>query len=81
MKKRGKSVPVSKRAIIQRINRKLSAEGEKLKTNRSQRWYSDLGSYYIVDENRNAVVSAHHDLEALGRELGVLAPWEIIADE
>ena len=77
MAKRGK-VPVSTRAIIQRINRKLAKDGDKLRKNRSQRWWPEMGDYYIVDEERNAFIRGHVDLEDLGRELGVLEDWETV---
>src|SRR5688572_15324308 len=37
-----KRVPVSPRALVQRINRKLKADGEVLKTTRSDRWSAEL---------------------------------------
>ncbi len=74
------TVPISERALIARINRKLKPEGEKLKTLRGERWFSDLGRYYTVDENRNAVRDTHVNLEDWGRELGVLKAWERLAD-
>jgi hypothetical protein len=69
-------VPVTTRALIQRINRKLSSEMMQLKTTRGERWRNDLGDYYIIDVNKNIVVRAHLDLEELSRELGCLSPWE-----
>lgn len=64
-------VPVSERALIARINRKLPGN-EKLKKLRGTRWENDLGLYYIVDEYFNAVRDTHVDIESLGRELGAL---------
>lgn len=69
-------VPVTTRALIQRINRKLSSEMMQLKTTRGERWRNDLGDYYIIDVNKNIVVRAHLDLEELSKELGCLSPWE-----
>jgi hypothetical protein len=69
-------LPVSRAALMGRINRKLAAEMQKLKVPRSDRWRSDLGDYYIVDEHRNTIEAAHVDPVALARELGVLKPWE-----
>lgn len=69
---------VSERALIKRINRKLVKENERLAVTRSDRWYSDLGNYYIFDVNTNFVTSAHHDLEELGREMGCLSSCETI---
>jgi hypothetical protein len=75
-----KKAPVTMRALIQRINRKLSAEEEMLKVTRGDRWRGDLGDYYVVDMNRNHLVSTHVDVAALGRKLGVLAAWENVEE-
>lgn len=40
---------------------------------------SDLGNYYIVNENLNTITAQHVILEPLARELGVLADWEFEA--
>lgn len=73
-------VPVTVRATIARINRKLAHEGEQLRTARGDRSWSNLGNHYIVDVNRNFVVADHVEPEKLARELGVLRPWEVVAD-
>ena len=44
-----KGVPVSERALIQRINRKLASDLEVLKTARGRRAEFDLGRYYVID--------------------------------
>ena len=75
-----KTVPVSMRALIQRINRKLKPENETLKVLRGDRWRNDLGNYFIVDFYRNVVVAQHVEPEKLGRELEVLKPWEHIVE-
>ena len=78
---KSKTVPVSARAAIQRINRKLAPDGEKLKRCREGgRWLSDLGRYYVLDVNRNVLLTRHVDLDALGRKLKVLAPWESVVE-
>ena len=75
-------VRVAERALLQRVNRKLRAEHEMLKRcKESSRSYGELGDLYCVDMSRNLVTATHVDLEALGRELGVLQPWETLADE
>ena len=75
------TVPVSERALIARINRKLP-EHEKLKKLRGSRWEHDLGQYYIIDQNMNAILHKHIDIEELARELGALKPWEsLVADQ
>jgi len=74
-----KQVPVSERALFQRIQRALQAEGrgEVLKQCRpTSRWFNDLGRYYGVDSN-NRISFAHKDLEELAKEMKVLQPWEV----
>ena len=86
MKKQQK-VLVSERALIQRINRKLNAEDQKLKAARGfwdrQRnlHYDDtnVGRFYVVDLLRNFVVDSHIDLAQYARKLGAMASWEELA--
>jgi hypothetical protein len=74
-------VPVTTRALIQRLNRRLAREDQQVHAYRGGRWESDLGRYYIVNMNRNVIVARHVNLEALGRDLEVLRPWEALAAE
>ena len=67
---------ITDRALIQRINRKLKQNDEQLRTARTARAESSIGHYFIVDVRRNVIVTHHLDLEELGRQLGVLQPWE-----
>jgi hypothetical protein len=71
-------ITVSESVIIKRINRRLTRDGERLRTLRSERDWPTLGTFYIVDQS-NAVVYRHVDLEQLGRELGALRPGEGLA--
>ena len=65
-------MPVSPRALLARINRKLVHDGECMKTCRSDsRWWHDLGDYYVVDLSRNFLTHKHYDLEEWGRDLGM----------
>jgi hypothetical protein len=68
------TVPVSMRALVQRINRRLKDGGEVLKAARSKRVASSVGLFFIV--RRNKIATQHVDPEAFGRELGVLSDWE-----
>ena len=68
------TVPVTMRALVQRVNRKLKDEGEVLKAARSERVASTVGEFFTV--RRNKIATQHVDPEALGRELGVLSGWE-----
>ena len=74
-------VPVTQRALFQRINRALEKEGQIQKTTRGDKWRSSLGDHYVVDLNRNLIVSTHVDLEELGREIKALAPYESMEGE
>jgi hypothetical protein len=72
-------VPVTARALTQRLNRLLASKGRELKKTRGQPAIAELGSYYV--RGGNAVISHHVDLEALGRELGALAGHERLITE
>ncbi len=75
-------VPISDRALLARINRKLAKKMQTLRQCRAgSRWYHELGDYYILDLNRNWIVDKHCDAETLGREIGVLREYEVLAKE
>lgn len=80
-KAKAKRVPVSVRAVIQRINRKLKPDFGALKTSRSERMRFDVGQFYIIDYQLNAIQHHNVDPEALGREMGVLKDWEVLDRE
>jgi hypothetical protein len=73
-------VPVSERALIQRINRVLAKRNEVMKTTRNRsRAEFDLGRYYVVRYGGAAssnIIAHHQNLESYGHELDVLQPWE-----
>ncbi len=77
--------PVSERALLQRINRRLAADNEVVKKSRPVYdqgrpvYSSDLGEFFRINLLRNFLVEGNVDLEALGRELGVLREWESLA--
>jgi hypothetical protein len=78
-------LPVSVRALMQRINRKLAEKNEVLKKTRPDRGEGvsqlrlDCGDYYIIDVDRNCLIQRDVDIEAIGRQLEVLMPWEQLA--
>jgi hypothetical protein len=75
------TVPVSKRALLARLNRKLAADLETVKTTRDNtRARQDLGEFYVVDEQINGIVKHDIDLEDFARKRGVLAQHEHLAD-
>lgn len=75
-------VPITKRALVQRINRKLLKEkDEVLKASRGGKWHHAVGDYYIVDANEDVVVAHHQDLQELARELKVLKAYERLVED
>jgi len=80
MSKKSKKVPVSVRAVIQRINRKLAPNDQQLKKCRGQRWYSDLGLYYILDVDHNLILDTHLNVESVARELNAIEEWETVVE-
>jgi hypothetical protein len=73
----GEKVPISRRALFQRIDRVLAKQGWALRFNRRGPG-GKLGSYYIVDVKKGFVVE--HDVapEELGRRLDVIAAFETV---
>ena len=69
-------VAVTPGALIKRINRRLAKEDEQLRVSRGDQMWLNVGAYYTVCVSRNYVSGHDVDPEALGRELGVLKPWE-----
>ena len=69
------TVPVTERALIQRINRKLRPDDKTLKTAR-ERAVCYLGHFYTVGLRQNRVLQRCVDLEAFCRKLQVLAGYE-----
>jgi hypothetical protein len=66
-------VPVSERALIQRIRRALQAKGEDLRIARDHQ-VKMLGKYYIVSER--GVVAKNVSLVRVAEQLDLLQPWE-----
>ena len=85
MGKAKRRVPVSERALVQRINRALAKDEWEpppiLKKTRGARALVDLGEFYVIDQRRNLIVEKDVDLERYGRELGALEDWEELAEE
>ena len=73
-------IPVTERALIARINRKLQREGEALKALRGGLARRDLGEFYVLGAEKNRIVKTHVSPETLGRELDALAPWEAVVE-
>jgi hypothetical protein len=74
-------VPVSERALVQRLRRVLAKDGVRLLANRGRHDLGPvtIGPYYIVDSNQ--IMTDHCvDLVEYGRKLGVLRPWEQLVE-
>jgi hypothetical protein len=74
-------VMVSRRAVIQRVNRKLDREGMKLVTARNWQDQINCGRYYAIDVSLNCVAWPDCHLEEMAREHGCLKAWEKLAAE
>lgn len=79
-KKQTATVPVSPRALVQRIHRKLKSHDEVLKTSRGERARLELGEFYLLDVSVNAIMRKDVDPSELARELDVLKPWEHVTE-
>jgi hypothetical protein len=76
-----KKVPITERALIQRINRKLANDDEALKKTRGIHATQGLGAYYKLNTNRNIVIDHHVDPVELAKELNVLWDWEQVIND
>ncbi|MBL9083047.1 MAG: hypothetical protein JNK76_14630 [Planctomycetales bacterium] len=76
---RVKTIPITKRALLQRINRALNKEDRQLKKAVGARLQQNVGEYYVVDLRLNAVAMLDVDPVELARKLDVLQPWERVA--
>jgi hypothetical protein len=68
-------------ALVRRINRKLKADGKILRKCRAKnmRAYLDFGDFYLLSVYSNGLLRRAVDVDALGRELGVLKCDEAVA--
>ena len=67
---------VSRRALHQRINRKLNKQDEKLIKSRRGKEKDNFGEYYIINTLNNSVIAQSLDLVTLGGRLGVMTEGE-----
>ena len=61
----------TERKLIREINRRLP-EFQNVQTTEPGKYNSDLGDYYIVDNQFNTIVASHIDLEKTLAELNTL---------
>lgn len=71
-------VPVSRRALIQRINRYLAERRQQLRSTggRSATQRQQLGDFYIVDLENGQLVETRIDIEGYARQLRLLKNFE-----
>lgn len=62
-------VPISWRALTQRINRKLKREGKELRSDFKH-------GFLLIDIEHGVLLDKHVDVEQLAQKLAVLKPWE-----
>lgn len=72
--------PVSRRAVLQRVNRKLAKDGLTLKVSTGGQAQIEVGQYFVLDVKRGAVIERHIKLEQFAKKSGVLADWERMED-
>ena len=79
---KGNKLPVSPRALLARINRKLAQQQHQMKRARAgTRLHQGVGDYYVLDVYRNAVVDMQCSLEVYAKDLQVLAPHECVGED
>jgi hypothetical protein len=75
-KKLATNVPVSRRALLGRIDRALGKRGHRLRVSR----HGGETTYFIT--SKTDVIAFDIGLEETGRKLGCLNPWEtLVGDE
>jgi hypothetical protein len=73
------TTPVSPSALIKRVNRRLSRlVGYVHRTRDGTRARQELGEYYVVGVEENAVIESNADLEQIAREIEALQAHEYL---
>lgn len=69
-------VPVTARALVQRINRALAKQNLCIKKTRGAD--VNLGEYFELNTQKNFITNLDVDIESLGRDLKVLRNYEVL---
>lgn len=77
--KQSNTIPITARALLQRINRVLAKNSRTLRATRGAQMRKDAGDFFILDLSRNEVLIKDVDPQVLGRELGVLKEYEYLS--
>ncbi len=73
-------IAIDKRALIDRVNRRLKKNNQRLYRAKGANMLKDLGACYIVDLSKEHVAQRHVKLEKFAREIGALKPYEYIME-
>jgi hypothetical protein len=76
MPKKPLTVTVNRRALLVRLERALKKVGQKIRVDRIGR----QSRYLLLDTKQNSLVEVDVDLEELAHRIGVMEPWERLAD-
>lgn len=72
-------VKVFERAVMQRLNRALKADGQIVKRNKAgSRSGAEFGRFYVI--SRTSVVAKNIDLSAQARAIGVMLDDEVVGE-
>jgi hypothetical protein len=75
---KGQKMPVTRRALLQRIARKLAKDrGQMVRAERQPR--QPAGTYFVLEPS-GRVVGTFEDPVKVARELGILHPWEQVVE-
>jgi hypothetical protein len=72
-------VPVSHRALLARLNRKLRAKDLIIRKARGAAAIAEVGEYYTLDLNANLLIEKDVNLEQIAEQHDALAPYEAMA--
>ena len=75
MKPKSDKLPITKRALAQRINRKLANDNKRLVFDRSTE------QLHLIDLKTLSVVLRSVNLAELGAKLDVIKGWEMLVDQ
>ena len=75
-----RKVPITLRALEQRLKRRFARDGQTFHRTRGERWYSDLGYWHATENNWLAwKCDSLEDLVEHARDVGCLAVYEEVA--
>jgi hypothetical protein len=76
MPKKPLTVAVNRRALLLRLERVLKRDGRKIRVDRT----GHQTRYLLIDTKKNDLLEVDVNIELLAKSLGVMQPWETLAD-